>query len=604
MTTEIFLLPAILDRRLRVSPDGPVMIKNNYFTDNSDIQSHFNDMIPWTEIVGSYEGGFRDARTYRENKDEKLASAPGSVEEALDYYRTILESAGDLAGNEISPYVAALDREGLRIEKGLVKFPQKMIELVKTVRDAGLQPYGFSRKYGGLGLPWVVKGILSEIFYRVDGSMAIAIGCVNLAEILEHIASEEMKDEWLPRLTAGEFVCAMGLTEPDFGSDLPNIRTRAEKKSDGSWTLNGTKRFITHGCGFGEIPALILTLARSGSPGSGARGLSFFLVNSSDVQIAGIEHKLGLHCSPTCEIVLENSPGVLVGQEGLGLIRYTMGMLNGARLGIAFQSVGLASEAFYEAQKYASERIQFGRPISGIGAVKKMLRRMESEIAAMRCLIMEGCRAMDLYSWRPEHLKAAGGNEKDIKNDTIIRYWEKLANILTPLCKYYCAEMCLKITSDALQIHGGSGYTEDYDIARLYRDARIVTIYDGTSQIQVGAAIGGIVSGMSPTGNLREYIDCEIDKLSEKSSASELFSVFDRTVAAYRDMSSEKKEEFAEEAVIAAARMISTLLLFRSGDRIRASDREARKSLAQTYFLDSLGICEGNLVRMSRLSAP
>lgn len=566
------------------------MIQNNYFSDTQDIQDHFEHILPWTEIILDYENEFSDSEN----------GGPTNPSEAKEYYKTVLETVGDLAGNILSPHVAELDREGLKFKDGKVEFPPKMLELVSKVVEAGVQAYGFSRKYGGLGVPWSVKSFISEIFYRVDASLAIAVGCVNLAEILERHAAQAMKDEWIPRLAAGEFVCAMGLTEPDHGSDLPNLRTKATKDENGNWTLNGTKRFITHGCGFGETPAVLLTLARSGEVGSGARGLSFFLVQSTDVQIAGIEHKLGLHCSPTCEVVFENSPGLLVGEEGYGLIKYTMGMLNGARMGIAQQSTGLATAAYYEALKYSKERIQFGKPLIEIPAVKKIIDRIERETYAMRCLTLEGSRVMDRYYWRALRLEKQGASEKEAKNDTVVRYWEKIANVLTPISKFYCSESCLKVVSDALQVHGGSGYTEDYDIARIYRDARITTIYDGTSQIQINASIGGITSGLTHT--FGEYLSELVNQL-DSSLAHKLFHGFQELVGLYKDLPGrEDKDTYAEEIVFTCSRVLAGILLELSCRRLPEERKQTRLKHAKDYHLDTLSVLEGNLAKLKEVS--
>ncbi|AXR64069.1 acyl-CoA dehydrogenase family protein [Leptospira mayottensis] len=562
------------------------MIQNNYFSDNQDIQNHFEHILPWTEIILDYENEFPDPSD----------GGPANPSETKEYYKTLLNTVGDLAGNILSPHVAKLDREGLKFKDGKVEFPPKMIELVSKVVEAGVQAYGFSRKYGGLGIPWTVKSFISEIFYRVDTSLAIAIGCVNLAEILEHHAAREMKEEWIPKFAAGKFVCAMGLTEPDHGSDLSNLRTKATKDKYGNWVLNGTKRFITHGCGFGDIPAILLTLARSGKTNSGARGLSLFLVQSKDVQIAGIERKLGLHCSSTCEVVFENSPGLLIGEEGLGLIKYTMGMLNGARMGIAQQSTGLATAAYYEALKYTKERIQFGKPLIEIPAVKKIIDRIERETYAMRCLTLEGSRVMDRYYWRMFRLEKQGATEKEAKNDIIVHYWEKIANVLTPISKFYCSETCLKVVSDALQIHGGSGYTEDYDISRIYRDARITTIYDGTSQIQINACIGGITSGL--THSFGEYISELVNK-SDFPLTHKLFHEFQELVSLYKNFSKkENKDLYAEEIVFTCSRLLAGILLELSCRRLPEERKQARLKHTKDYHLDTLFFLEGNLAKL------
>ncbi|MBI3394330.1 MAG: acyl-CoA dehydrogenase family protein, partial [Spirochaetia bacterium] len=458
------------------------MIQNNYFNENPDIQLQFQKLLDWKEIVNLYEDGFRDAKKYKDTKDEKFSMAPNSVEEAIETYRTVLEAIGELTGSEIAPRAPEMDKIGLKFDNGKVTFPKPMTEAYNVVKEAGLQPYSISRKYGGLGIPCVVQSMVMEVLARGDAALSIAIGCVNLAETIERFASKEMKEAVIPRMASGEITGAMALTEPNYGSDLPNVQTRAVKAEDGTWRLTGTKRFITHGCGFTDTPAVILTLARTGGPTSGARGLSFFLVKSEDVEIAGIERKLGLHCSPTCEVVFDNAPGEIIGQEGMGLVKYAMGMMNNARLSIASQAMGIASAALFEAKKYASERQQFGKLIQEIPAVKKMIDRMERECAAMRCLLYEAAGSVDHYVWKLEHLESDGKTEKEIRADEEIRFWEKMANLFTPLSKYYISEMCNIVASDALQIHGGSGYTEDYDVARIYRDARITNIYEGTTQ--------------------------------------------------------------------------------------------------------------------------
>ncbi|MCB1302949.1 MAG: acyl-CoA dehydrogenase family protein [Leptospiraceae bacterium] len=592
------------------------MIEGNYFTDNEDLLLHFESIVPWGEVVEAFEGDFADARRYQASGDERFAMAPSNMAEALEFYRSILESAGEFAGKKIAPHVAELDREGVHFKDGKVEFPETMLQLVEEARQAGLQPTGLSRKYGGLGLPWSVRAFFTEMMYRVDAAMTIAIGCINLAEIIERNASDQMRERWIPALAAGEHACAMGLTEPDHGSDLPGLRTKArpateeEKKkwadfagddSDSLYILDGAKRFITQGCGTGEKSALLLVLARTGAPESGARGLSFFLVDGANAQVAGIEKKLGMHASPTCEILFEGTPGLLVGQQGMGLVRYTMGMLNGARMGITQQSVGLATGAFEEAKKYASQRLQFGRLLQEIPAVSAILEDMESHIQAMRCLQFEGARAMDHYYWRGEHLTAKGATEKDIKSDTIIKYWEKLASILTPISKFYCSENCVRITGQAVQVHGGAGFTEDYDVARLYRDARITTIYDGTSQIQVNAAIGGIVTGMGKHGFLREYMDCEWDHFdsSETDLLDRMRSQFDKSVELYREMESDDRERFASDIVDGTARLLCSMLYYRSTLRVSPEKRERRLQLCRLYQLDSLAFLSGLEAKLS-----
>jgi acyl-CoA dehydrogenase len=568
------------------------MIKANYFSTNSDLMNHFKKFINWNEVIDAYENDFSDAKEFEKTGNEKLSNSPNNFDEAISYYESILESAGDICGNIVSEHVAEMDRVGAKYENGKVSLPVLLVQSYNKMKEAGLIPYGIQRKYGGLGVPFVVRALLGEILYRVDTSFAIAVGCANLAEILERSASEEMKNEWIPKLANADYVCSMGLTEPNYGSDLPNITTKANYV-DGKWLLNGTKRFITQASGVGDIPSIILTLARTG--GAGARGLSFFLVQSKDVQIASIEKKLGLHASPTCELVLENTPGLLIGEKGMGLIKYTMNMLNGARMGIASQGVGMAQAGLEEAKKFADSRIQFGKPISEIPSIKSMLRKMEREILAMRLLMIEGGRAVDLYYWRGEHLHKKGLSEKEISNDSQIKTFQKLADFLTPTSKFYCAEMANSVIYDALQIHGGSGFTEDYDIARIFRDARIATIYDGTSQIQVMAAIGTIITGMNETGQLKNYLENLLEEFSSTELLKNLFAEFKSIVPIFKSIEpNTKRESFNSDLVEITARIICSILLEKTSNKLEGNEKIERLELTKEYELDTLSILVGN----------
>jgi alkylation response protein AidB-like acyl-CoA dehydrogenase len=562
------------------------MIQSNYFTDNADLQQQFNEIVAWPEIVNMYENGFVDAKEYQASKNPRLEMAPASVDEAVQYYAEILNSCGEIAGMHVSQAAQAIDREGLKYTDNNVVHPQKMMDVIQKYRDAGLPSIAFRRKYGGLGLPSAMKAMASELMYRADTSTTIAMGSMGLAGILEKHASEEAKEKWIPKMISENYCVAMGLSEPDFGSDLPSVRTKAVKR-DGKWYLTGTKRFQTVACGLNGGPAIMLALARTGEGSSGARGLSFFIVERKDYKVTGIEKKLGLKASATCEVALEDSPGELVGQEGYGLVRYVIGMLNGARMGIAAQGVGLATAGYMEAKKYAAERIQFGKPIAQIPAVARMISRMEREIAAMRCLMIEGATIVDRYQ-----CPAFNGQSTDDA-----KYWEKVANTITPISKYYNSEMCNDLIDDALQVFGGSGYTEDYDLARLYRDARITNIYDGTTQIQVNAAIGGVVAGMAPTGAWRMYLDSVNKLLGKNDALTEIRARFEEVVEAWRKFEDrEVKEGMSFEVVESAARLVNSMLMEKA--TLRASDKAARAQLNQAYHTDSLAIVTGNLIRL------
>ncbi|EKO50199.1 acyl-CoA dehydrogenase, C-terminal domain protein [Leptospira kirschneri str. 200801925] len=574
------------------------MIENNYFLENQDLQENFQFIIDWKEIINGFEDDFTDHKIFQKNGDESLSMAPGSYDEALEYYKSILESGGEIAGRQIASIAKDMDVEGLKYSSGKVTFPEAMIKGIEQVKNSGILPYSIGRKHGGLGVPATIQCMMLELFSRADGSFAISLGCLNLAETIERFGSKEMIDEYVPKMANGEIFGAMALTEPNYGSDLPNLQTKAIKDENGIWKLTGTKRFITHGCGFANIPAVILTLARTGTPTSGARGLSFFLVKSSDVFIAGIEKKMGLHCSPTCEVIYENTPGILIGEEGYGLVRYSMAMMNGARLSIAAQAMGIATAAYMEAKKYASEREQFGKTIQNIPAVRKMLSFMDREIAGMRAILLEASRSIDLYHWKSERMKEQKIEERVIKKDETIRKWEKLANLFTPLSKYYITEIANKIAYDALQIHGGAGFTYDYDISRIYRDVRITNIYEGTTQLQVVAAIGGIVSGMSSKGHLRQYFEEEFSKIGGGSTLlNENKDSLEKIVESYSSIeNSSLRDEVAFEVVQSTARVLIGLLLEKGVSKLNNETKKKREILSRDYNLESKAILLSNRI--------
>lgn len=570
------------------------MIQNNYFLSNEDLKEHFYELIDWNEIVPIYENQFADAKLYQSSKNPKLEMAPTNVDEALSYYEEILKSCGEISGMYVSQVASKVDSIGLKFENGEVLHPQEMVDVIQMYHDAGLGPAAFKRKYGGLGVPSIIKAMIAEIMYRSDSSITIAVGSMGLAAILEVCATEEMKNEWIPKLISGNYTVTMGLSEPDFGSDLPNITTKATKNGN-EWLLNGTKRYQTVACGVNGGPGITLTLARTGTQESGARGLSFFIVENKDYQIQGIEKKLGIKASATCETVFENSKGYLVGKEGFGLVKYVMGMLNGARLSVSSQGTGIVTAAFEESIKYAKERIQFGKPIFEIPAVRRMLDRMERELAGMRCLMVEAAFSVDKYYWYED------GREITSEEIKSAKFWEKVANTLTPISKYYNSEMCNDLVYDGLQVLGGAGFTEDYDLSRLYRDARITNIYDGTTQIQVNAAIGGITSGMSGTGTFRAYLDHLSTGAESNQKLTEIRTIFESIVETYKTISEQNtKEAYSFEVVESAARVIIGYLMERSKNKSN-SRKEIRTKWCKEFHNDSFAILSANLIKLKSL---
>ncbi|WCL48980.1 acyl-CoA dehydrogenase family protein [Leptospira sp. GIMC2001] len=576
------------------------MIQANYYEKNDDLKEHFEHIIDWKEIVDIYENNFADAKEYSKSGNSRLEMAPNNLEEAIQFYQEILRSAGEVSGMYVSQAAQEIDYKGLNFENGVVTHPEIMVEMIRKYQEAGLIPVAFQRKYGGLGVPNVVKAIITEIMYRSDTSTTIATSSIGLAVILEKVATEEMCQELIPKFIDENYSGTMGLSEPDFGSDLPEVKTKAipDPNNPGKWLLTGNKRYQTLACGVNGGPGMTLVLARTGTPESGARGLSFFIAENKDYEITGIEKKLGLKASATCEVAYENTPAILVGQQNYGLVKYVMGMLNGARLSVSSQGTGISTAAFCEAEKYAKERIQFGKPIIEIPAVKKMLDYMEREIAAMRCFMIEAAYSVDKYLWIQDR-----NLPKDSPEFIEAKFWEKVANTLTPISKYYNSETGIQVVNTGLQVLGGAGYTEDYDLARLYRDIRITNIYDGTTQIQVNAAIGGITAGMSASGVFREYIE----RLEKQGSGSKMVQSikksFEEVVTTFKNIESrETKEKYSFEVVESAARLLLSLLM----DRAYAKSSEERKAVRekwnQAFHIDSLAICQSNLLKLNHPS--
>ncbi len=458
----------------------------NFFTDNDDIQFLFNH-IDLAEIARMQEDDFADAAN-------GIDYAPSDAADALDNYRRILDIVGNLAGNTIAPRAEQIDREGHRLNgDGTVTLHPHVKDNLLRLAQADMMGFTLPRKYGGLNCPNLVYSMANEIVSRADTSLMNIFGLQGIAETINAFASKEIKDEYLPRFASGEFTGAMVLTEPDAGSDLQAVRLRAFQDGDGNWRLRGVKRFITNGCG-----EILLTLARSEPESSDGRGLSLFLSERNErIKVRHLEDKLGIHGSPTCELVYDDAPAKLIGERQRGLITYVMALMNGARVGIASQSLGVAEAAYRLARNYAHSRKQFGGPIERLPAVAEMLTDMKIAIEAARALTYETCRVCDIENNNLRVLESDRITDKvELKQRKNLARSVKRANgMLTPMCKYYASEMCVYVADTALQVLGGSGYMRDYPAERYLRDARITTIYEGTSQLQIVAAVRGVCSG-------------------------------------------------------------------------------------------------------------
>ena len=455
----------------------------NYFTDNEDLQ-FILDSSDLAGIIEMQERGFREKETYD--------YAPADIEDALDSYRKILTIAGDIAANTIAPLGERIDREPNSLAQGKVTYSQPIKDCLRALSQAELMGCVISRQYGGLNLPNFIFTMLVEIISCGDASIQNIFGLQGIAAIIETFGDEGTKARYLPLLTSGAATGAMALTEAEAGSDLQNIKAKAEQAADGTWRISGVKRFITNG-----NADIILVLARS-EPGTiDGLGLSLFLCEGDDtVVVRRLEDKLGIHGSPTCELQFTGTRAILIGERQRGLVTYVLALLNGARVATAAQAVGIAQAAFTAARSFAHSRKQYGRRIETLPPVAEMLTSMKIAIEASRALTGETARILDLSQLTAQRLAAEdldNNTKKELRKEA--KQLERLTMLLTSLAKYYTSEMSVWVTRDALQVLGGSGYMRDYPVERYYRDARITTIYEGTSQLQVQGAFRGILSG-------------------------------------------------------------------------------------------------------------
>jgi len=457
----------------------------NFYRDNDDIQFLFRH-INLRELAEICEEKFKFAGQFD--------YAPADADEAIQNYDMVLDALGQLAGEFIAPRAEQVDRQGntLNADSSVTR-PKAIAESLEKLAQAEVMGFTLPYRFGGLNFPNLVYSMAIEIVSRADAALMNIFGLQGIAETINAFASEEIKQKYLYDFAAGKVTGAMVLTEPDAGSDLQKVMLRAFQDGNGQWYLHGVKRFITNGCG-----DVLLVLARSEPEISDGRGLSLFVCDRGPtVHIRRLEDKLGIHGSPTCEIFFDNTPCQIIGERQRGLITYVMSLMNGARIGIAAQSVGIAEAAFRVARDYAASRKQFGVAIERLPAVRDMLIDMKVAIEAGRALLYETSRVVDMelaYARRLEtNPPEDAAQAKELKNAA--RKYKRYAAMLTPMSKYYCSEMCNRVAYDAIQVLGGSGYMRDYACERHARDARITTIYEGTSQLQVVAAVRGVCSG-------------------------------------------------------------------------------------------------------------
>lgn len=490
----------------------------NFFHDNQDIRLFCNH-FDWPKIVDLYEPGFAEKELYD--------YAPENTDDAVDSYRRVLAVLGAIAAELSAPRSEAVDLDGSSFDGTTVSYAGGTSDSLRVFARSDLMGMTLPRRYGGLNFPSIVFTMAQEIVARADASLQNLFGLQGVAEIIHAFATEELKDRYLPLFSQGKVTGAMALTEAEAGSDLQNVKLKAVQDESGTWRLTGVKRFITNG-----NADVVLVLARSDFDEEGGLGLSLFLCEAKDgIRVRRIEDKLGIHGSPTCELQFDHVPAMLIGERKRGLVTYVLALLNGARIGTAAQAVGIAQAAFNEARDFAHARQQYGRRIETIPAVADMLAEMQIQIEAARAITYEAAIAMDVTAGTLKRVATLSSPDyqgdatplKDLKKDA--KKYERLVLLLTPLAKYYSTEMSVRVTSDALQVLGGSGYMKDYPVERYFRDARITTIYEGTSQLQIAAAVRSITSGA---------LDRYLDELAQESAGAKTAGLARRLTQARR----------------------------------------------------------------------
>ena len=501
----------------------------NYYSDHPEIEFHLNHPL-MKRVVDLKE------RNYAEK--DQFEDAPVNYEDAIENYKRLLDITGDVAANIIEPNSEDVDLEGPHLENGRMIYASKTFENLDATRKAGLWGLSMPRRYGGLNLPNAIFSMASEIIAAADAGFQNIWSLQSCIDTLYEFGSEEQRQKYIPRICAGETM-SMDLTEPDAGSDLQRVMLKATQDEDGTWRLNGVKRFITNG-----DSDIHLVLARSEEGTKDGRGLSMFIYDKRDggVTVRHIEHKLGIHGSPTCELVYKNAKAELCGNTRLGLIKYVMALMNGARLGIAAQSVGVEQEAYNEGLAYAKERAQFGEKIINFPAVYDMLSRMKAKLDAGRSLLYCCARYVDIY-------KAL----EDIARDTKLtpeerqemKKYTRLADAFTPLAKGMNSEYANQNAYDAISIHGGSGFIMEYKSQRLFRDARIFSIYEGTTQLQVVAAIRYITNG-TYLGIIKEMMESEVsdDLKALKERVGKLVEIYEAAINKVKEANDQAVHDF------------------------------------------------------------
>ena len=554
----------------------------NFFKDNADLMFTLNN-LELAEVAKLKEEGYKFA--------QEFDNAPADFADALDNYNRVLEVVGEICGDRIEPRSRTVDAEGPHFADGVVTYHPLTVQNLNDLKQAGVMGVMLDHKFGGLNFPVSVYTMMTEMVSRADGSLQNIFGLQDIAETINFFGSDEQKEKYLPGFASGEYDGSMDLTEPDFGSDLQSVRLRAwQDEKTGQWYLNGMKRFITNVCA-----RVHLVLARSEEGTSDGRGLSMFICEACpQLVVRRIENKLGIHGVATTELQYNDVPAVLCGKRRFGLIKYVMSLMNGARVAISGQAIGIAEAAYREARKYAAERMQFKKSIDQFPAIYDMLAGMKVKLTAARALLYETTRVVDLrngYTHLVEHGENVSADDRAKQ-----KYYNKVAAVLTPMCKALATEMANQVAYDAIQIHGGTGFMKDFNAERFYRDARITNIYEGTTQLQVVAAIGGVIqrdndvriqelASLDYTGKLARLRDT-VMKLHARQLEAVKF-VAEKKDPAYHDL-------MARSLVEMETYIFVGLLLLR--DAMKCEDRAA---IAERFILDAVPEFEKRFMRVT-----
>lgn len=548
----------------------------NFFTDNADLVEAFR-RIDLAEAVSVLEGGFSDPAD----------GVPGDLAEAVDGYAAALELVGDIAGGFIAPRSQLIDREGAVLVDGRVKYAPATVEAYRRLAEAGFAGVVLPRRYGGLNFPATVYLMMIEIVARADASLVTMFGYQDVGEAIAHFGTPEVAARFLPDYCAGKTVGAMVLTEPGGGSDLQAIRTTARQDADGTWRLSGVKQFISNGNG-----GMLLVLARSELGEQGMFGLSLFACDGEGVTVSRLEEKMGIHGSPTCELVFDDAPAHLVGRRRMGLVQ-TMHILNHARLSVAAQALGIAEGAYRDAIAWARQRTAFGRAIVDIPQVAEMLVDMRTSLEAARALVYRAGEWLDLRNkleTEIDRVRSAGGDTGELKR----RFKEAAGyvDLLSPAVKYLVTEIAQRVCLDAQQVHGGMGYMREMPIEQRVRDVRITTIYEGTSQVQAGSALNGVLADsiaplLAPPGDVPEGMSDLADRIKL------LHSVVRDLREAAATMTEWAREASARDFVDAYLGLYAATMLF---DQARHDQR--KRAVADRWTTSVLAAARGAAERI------